>query len=925
LWQTDRYLGYAAGVLILAAFSVVGIFQSLNKRPFSKYSLLVLAVPLAYWALRSSGVRLPYTIARGLEELALSMHVSQGSDGGKIVAAIVMIALALTIPSALVYLWGRQWKIPVGFLLLPVGGALLTILSLGKNLGNVVPAILLLLVSFAFGRAILRLIMKGEASGDSLEWIISVCIGSGVISLLGLGLGSTRLFNRAWLGLAFLFIIALSWRQVLELARGAITGLKKLGAPVDFRHEIAFTGIGALLSLVLLMSAMAALAPDLGFDSTTFHLAMANTFARQRSLEPSPMSHYYYEQIPVQTLYAWINVFSNLIAAKFLHFAYGVLMAFGVASLTRHFTGSAKAALLAVSLVSVSSLIWWLCGVGYVDLAVTFFFLATICALIRWVETDRSEWILVTGLCAGIAISAKLTNLVVILVIGLTILSRQAPSIRRIVISSSLCGVGLLLLWSPWLLRAYLLTGNPLFPYGNNIFRSPLVEPMAVFATIHFGFGTDLKALLSLPFTMTFFPEGFVEMGEFGPQLLALSPVLLLLLRRSWITKSHLVLLSAVAVFFLAWIFGLSQNLRYLTPALPLLAVLLGACFQQLTSLWKAEAFVSVAIVTALFLSALTNTIGSQSWWLRGDNGSGLPYRSALGRETNEDYLKTQVNAIDAIRRVNRVYGDKAQIWSIESGKRAYCESPIYFYRDVHTTLPMRLALGALDHLGEPQEISHQLNRLGFTHILLNGAIPQMSSPEEQRPLYLRAEFLDQFAVLEYADNGVLLYKLSTEPQSPPQVPIEKLQNGGFEGGADGDVAEWESTKPARVDRSGKEAFAGTTAVAVDGTSSMFSIPVPVEGGRTYRLRVYARAIEPKASGRFHLQFLSEQKQALPSAWLPFYPDTKYRVHEMLATAPFAARYARVILRGSTPEQWIWYDDASLAELKMSDVFNGVP
>jgi hypothetical protein len=308
---------------------------------------------------------------------------------------------------------------------------------------------------------------------------------------------------------------------------------------------------------------------------------------------------------------------------------------------------------------------------------------------------------------------------------------------------------------------------------------------------------------------------------------------------------------------------------------------------------------------------------------LGADGGSGLPYKLALGSETREGYVKTHVNATDAIRWLNQRYGDKAQIWSIGSGKRAYSESPIYFYHDVHTTLPMRSALDALNGILEPQEISARLKGLGFTHVLLNGEIPEMSLPESQRPMYLRPEFLDRYTNLEYADNGVVLYKLFVDPQSPPQVSVEKLQNGGFETGAGAGAAQWGFAPSARIDRSGKESLTGAAAVAVDGTSSYFSAPVQVEGGRTYRLRVSARAPQPRTTGRLHLQFLSEQKRPLPGAWLPFYPDAQYRAHEIFATAPSGARYARVILMGASPQRWVWYDDVSLAELDLPNVFRG--
>lgn len=916
LCRAGSLRGCLAGAVIIASFLAIVIFQSLAGRRALARVQVVACLPLLVWALGLGQVRetMKYLLA------SLSAPFSQHtSDGRRIAAGIIIVPLIVAAISAGAWLSRKEWRVSLGWLLSPGAAIALLILFLNGGWAIALAPLSLSLVAWALGRQMLRWLIGENDSNDRLEWIVSVCLGSGVIALLWLGLGALDWLRPAALAASLLLAAAVSWRQLRSLGRRLTQAPVWLTTKISLLHDASMVSVGGLLTLVAVVNLVAALAPDVGFDSTMFHLAMAELFARQRSLDPSPMSHYFYEQIPVQTLYAGMTAFSGAIAAKFLHFAYGALVAGAAGALAAHFTGRARYGMLGAAIFGVASLVWWLCGVGYVDLAVTFFFFAAICALARWVETDRLGWIIAAGLCAGIAIPAKLTNLAVIPIIALVVLVYKFGSWRRLFKAAAVCALAAFLIWAPWLWRSYLLTGNPVFPYGNNIFRSELIEPSAVFVSVVFGVGTNWKSLLSMPVSLTFQPGRFVEVGEFGAHLLAFSPVLLLLWRRKWLPRSLGAVAGAMTVFVALWIFAFNQNLRYLLPALPLLAVLLAVGCHRLVERWRSEKLGPAApavMAAALFLSALAGVSSPEAWWLGGESGGGLPYKVALGLETRENYLLRHINGSNALRYLNRVYGDRAQILAINSGARLYSQSPIYFRQDVHTVLPLRNRLWDTNLLSDPSVIYQHLSKLGFTHLLINSTIYEMSKPEDRRLHILRKSFLDNFARLEYADYGSALYKL--EPQKAAiQSRGEKLPGESFIASDGSLAAGWETFGAPQLDLSGKGSCEGKAALGVDGGSAYLSPPVPIEPGRAYRLRIRARMAPPRTEGRFHIEFLSASKEPLRNSWLPYYPGADCRYYETYATAPATAVYARVVLQAAAPGEWIWTDEVSLVELDL--------
>ena len=116
--------------------------------------------------------------------------------------------------------------------------------------------------------------------------------------------------------------------------------------------------------------------------------------------------------------------------------------------------------------------------------------------------------------------------------------------------------------------NAYLVTGNPVFPLFNGVFRSPYYAAEN-FANPIYAHGPSWKSF----FEMFFLTSRYLESGDgvAGFQYLALMPAALVGL---WIQRSNLRLIAVVTtgVLFFLLMFAQQQYVRYLLPSTALLA-----------------------------------------------------------------------------------------------------------------------------------------------------------------------------------------------------------------------------------------------------------------------------------------------------------------------------------------------------------------
>ncbi len=444
------------------------------------------------------------------------------------------------------------------------------------------------------------------------QFALAAAFGLGVLSTLTLIFGAAGLLGRglAWGLLAVGGVLGL-WR----LARPSAATNARPPAPAPRLLTIIGLSLALLPLCVPLAIGLfgASLPPGLlwagearGYDVLEYHLQTPREYFDAGRIHFLP--HNVYASFPqlLETLYLLLMHLAGgglaaAIPAQLLHLALGVLAVMAVYS----FAVPSSSGWPRVAAVVVAGSVPWLAILGclaYVELGVIFF---AVVAGGLVLDAFRAEghvgWppVLAAGLCAGLAGGCKYTALVLVAValgVAWLILMHGGTALR--LRRATLYGLGVLLAFSPWLIRNAAFTGNPVYPFAYSWFDGRAWSPAQAeqWARAH--------ALPpqhdSLPGRIQLLADEALTSPLFGPAIWLLPLVALVLTRRrpaAFLTIWALTLVAAWAAFT-------HMPGRFAVPVLAPLALLIGglnpAKWSDRRRRWLAIGFVSAASVGAV-------------------------------------------------------------------------------------------------------------------------------------------------------------------------------------------------------------------------------------------------------------------------------------------------------------------------------------
>jgi hypothetical protein len=438
----------------------------------------------------------------------------------------------------------------------PFGAA--NALAIGRVLLDLLVASWLMLIGLGLGVWLLQRFFPLDLSLIELL-AFGEGLGLGVIGLLIFGLGLLGLFQ--W-PVAYGVTLGLSVVLVPQLRRL----LKQLRSwrPTNLPNRL----VTIYLSLIGLFALFLALLPPTGFDGLFYHLTSPRLYLQAgRIVGGFNVPHFSFPSL-MEMLFAWAMLLRGDIAAKLLHAAFGLLLTGLVYLVTRHLLGK-KAAWPAVLILTSMPMLGTLAGWAYNDLALAFYQLASLYAVIRWrgerrvgrrkkgeereeaqLQTPNSKlqngyWLILSGLLAGLAMGLKYTSFVTPVVISGLILwnpnrisgsthdaSRIMHHVSRIsrLVNPSIFALSALIIALPWYIKNWFFTGNPVYPFLFDLFGGQYWDSFRAgwYAVASTGIGWQPTTLLALPWLLTLGVRdtNFWD-GRTGPLLLLFLPLLL--------------------------------------------------------------------------------------------------------------------------------------------------------------------------------------------------------------------------------------------------------------------------------------------------------------------------------------------------------------------------------------------------------------
>lgn len=778
----------------------------------------------------------------------------------------------------------------------------------------------LLILSLGLGECVLRLLAPNLQSTLAERWVVATGLGLGILALVTLGLGAAGLLYTGLL-LALLAaatvltgpVLVRTARTVLPAARVRAQELWGGEHTRGVAIALAALGVCALGSLVW------AVAPPVGYDELNYQVATPAIYIREHAIV----------QVAEEYRTVWAhngNMIYTLGMASFgrafailFHFSCGVLGAVVAFSLGRR-AGGALVGTTAALLYSAVPMVTWEAGTGQIDLMITYLLAASLAGLHIWWDGHDDRWLPIAGVLGGVAIGTKLNAAlflvpaVVLLAIGLWTRHRLVWRTWRDLL---LFGLGCAVPAVPWLLRDWIWTGNPVFPYLNHIFRSPLWFADAGLQNFQsYGHRTGLLGFILLPWDTVVHGSAYGESlgpGVVGALLWLALPWTLAL--RNVGSRRYLLLAWAYLLPSLLLLYNVAQYFRYMLPLFPLLAAVaavnLHSAWTALRRRWRSR-WLTVGATMLLLGYVASGRMAQVSWYWQLPER--FPVAHFIGRESNESLLSRAVREYDSLRFLDREGGGTLKVLSVWTPFRLYTSARLYHVSYGHNE--------ALDVLGsglKGARLARALADRGFSHLLVDTLQPP---PKWLEASLLSSEFMSRRARLAFTKNGVDVYRLIAGAASPSEVD-NLLDNPGLEAlETDGMPRRW--SRYGQPIASLDEARAHTGAVAVCSTrDSGLTQAVPVLPNTIYTLGHWTRADEAGQKARLQVNWLGRDSK-LVGCSISLVPATgTWTWHTLSSTAPADAVRANVYVSVHESSR-VWFDDLCLVEADRIPASGGI-
>lgn len=555
-----------------------------------------------------------------------------------------------------------------------------------------------------------------DAALDAL--VFSAAIGLGGLIYLTLVFGLAGLLYPAVIrGVAsLLFVLAVVCGR--GVIRQAHNGLLVVLRGLQKRNGHAWALIG--LSVFVLIHLFRALAPVTEWDSVYYHLAAPQIYIHHHQLLHIPFMPYVNHAFGMEMVHTFALLLWNDTLTQLIPVFTSVILVLTIIAIGRRYVSTNVGLLAGLVFYTIPWILYYV-PFPKPDISLTMFATLAVYAWLRWRETRDTPWLLLSALLAGFTGACKITGgaiglilLLFLVVDALFVRPRHVISFRPFVLFLVMFVVLLL----PWYVKAYVWTGNPVWPELYGMFGGKGWSPEAA-AGFHqevrgdyAGDGYGVLTFLRTPFDLTFsFGTGVIT-----PLFLAFLPGLVIFRP---LPKPLKWLAGYAGFYFLIWFF-LTRQVRFLFPAFPALSLLTAysiISFEQQRSYRRLiHSVVAVFIGFALFyVLSLTIYVAA----------------GVLGVETRETYLHKRAWMYEEAVYVN-------EHLPLTSKVGIFFGAGYYFEREYLYLWPFYQAIVNVAPMTSASELLHRFQEIGLTHLIWQNPTSQRYHFVDDDPLFMK-------------------------------------------------------------------------------------------------------------------------------------------------------------------------------------------
>ncbi len=387
-----------------------------------------------------------------------------------------------------------------------------------------------------------------------------------------------------------------------------------------------------LLILQILVNLIGALGPELAFDALWYHLTLPKLHILSHTFSYIPGGLFYYSAMSQLTEMMYIPslMFGGEVAAKLVHFSFGLLTCFILYTLSRKLFDPVLS-LLSVIIFYSNLVVDWESITAYIDLSRAFFELLSIFAFINFTQTQKRKWFVLSAILLGFAIATKVLALgsLFIFLLLLSYYGFKRKARIRSILSQDLFYAGLaIIIPLPWFIFSFSNTGNPVYP----------------FFTKAYSVGLSISLLNPVNFLQSVWNLFTHSPDPLSPVYIAFLPLLVFVLFRNVVTHPpasrtppregifKIIIFYSILSLLIWYLTPNTGGGRFIVPYLPVYSILIVSVFAYHFPEWFKKGLLTIIIFSAC-VSIIYRGVANRRY---------VPV--ILGQETKSQFLTNNLN-----------------------------------------------------------------------------------------------------------------------------------------------------------------------------------------------------------------------------------------------------------------------------------------
>ena len=461
------------------------------------------------------------------------------------------------------------------------------------------------------------------------------CIGSVVGFLVAYPVNSQALY------ICLLFLPLLTRLRDMREVLGSI----RLG----FRFSRQkFDPLMALIGSLLLAISIVIALPEVGYDALATHLFIPN-YVFHRGYWGYDPTIYVWATLPMLADWIYTTCFfvGGEVGARAMNLIFLVAICDQISRLVTKITEDVTASKIATLLLLTLPLTYIEVSTLFTEIVWAAFL---ICSVLHTLQVSTKESpvpadVILPTIMFSFAAATKPVTLVILPAFLLLWLFFHRKHCLKMGVGTVIMALALAVIFgmTPYI-RAFIITGNPVFPFFNGIFESSFYYPVNFNNPIYDG-GISLLTL----FDATFNSSGYIEArdGTLGFHFFLLLPASVVLLL--WARNKTTVAIMAAFILAICLVFSFQSYLRYIYPMLAGLCAVVAIAWHVSSSATKQ------LNVSYKGLAVLGIALNLLFWSSSGHYHAHITYEILLDKSQRQAYISRTLPIRDAIDIINEI------------------------------------------------------------------------------------------------------------------------------------------------------------------------------------------------------------------------------------------------------------------------------